>query len=502
VSCPVRAQPNRSCKPARPKAGCPTSISSPQSVIIDLINRLVCFAYSFHCSIQPKSLAEPHGAMASRYVKREPLQTPPSFAATSSSILAATHRIIESTRSVQDSIVATVSPETATFENVLVPLVQAENLWMNEGNILGFYRFASADEALREASSQSNNLMEAFLVTSRMREDIFALVDAVHVRESSEAIRLDPESKHLLNRIYGEFIKNGLKLQTSAERERLGEIQMRINTLANEFERNVSQATTGGVWFALGELPGFPDDELAGLERGTGLHEGEVLVTFKVHQRTVLRFVTNRESRMRMYVAQANRCNENIPLFREVTVLRDEAARLLGYPSHAALAVEDKMARNTQTVAALLYSLRDGLTPGGLRELEKYKKLKQADVEEEGKVWDGHYFISDQPFYSRKLLVKEYTVDHGKIAEYFPLETTVDGMLGMFQQLFSLVFTELSTKDSKIGDCLVWNDEVRGFSVWDNEAEGGGFLGYMYLDLYSRDFKSSSASDFNLIPVR
>jgi len=71
-----------------------------------------------------------------------------------------------------------------------------------------------------------------------------------------------------------------------------------------------------------------------------------------------------------MYLGYENRCNENIPVFHELTTLRDESARLLGYLSHAAFVVEDKMARNTETVHSLLNRLRTGLLPGGLQEIK------------------------------------------------------------------------------------------------------------------------------------
>ena len=311
-----------------------------------------------------------------------------------------------------------------------------------------------------------------------MREDIFALMKAVRARQQSpEAQKLYPEAEHLLNRMYSDFVKNGLNLKEVAERHRLAEIRSRINHLAAAFDKNVAQATSvGGVWYAPDELPGMPDDELAGMERGTGVHEAKVFASFSDHERLVMRLVTNADSRKRMLIARANRCNENVPIFHEVTVLRDEAARLLGYPSHAALSVEDKMARNTETVKTLLYSLRDRLLPAGRRELLMFQKLKRTDCEARGVPWDGHYFVWDQPFYNRMLLAKEYQVDHQKIAEYFPLETTVSGMLDIFAHLFGLVFSRLPTEDAD-GNSLVWHPDVWLFAVWDDEAEGGGFLG-------------------------
>jgi len=81
-------------------------------------------------------------------------------------------------------------------------------------------------------------------------------------------------------------------------------------------------------------------------------------------------------------------------------------------------------------------------------------------------------------------------------------------MLGIFEHLFGLAFREVvgSERDELSptgrGSDIVWHDDVQLFSVWDEEAQGGGFLGYLYLDLYDRDDIYGNPSDWNLQPVR
>jgi metallopeptidase MepB len=68
-------------------------------------------------------------------------------------------------------------------------------------------------------------------------------------------------------------------------------------------------------------------------------------------------------------------------VFKEVMVLRDEAARLLGYPSHATFRLEEKMAKTPENVNAFLNDLQSRLTAGGERELEELKQFKKAGLE-------------------------------------------------------------------------------------------------------------------------
>ena len=105
------------------------------------------------------------------------------------------------------------------------------------------------------------------------------------------------------------------------------------------------------------------------------------------------------------------------------------------------------------------------------------------------------------------MLEKEYSVDQQKISEYFPLQTSIQGMLEMFQHLFGLVFIEIigdersKLADSRKGSDIVWHEDVQVFSVWDDDEQGSGFAGYLYLDLFSREAKYGGAANFNLQPV-
>jgi metallopeptidase MepB len=139
--------------------------------------------------------------------------------------------------------------------------------------------------------------------------------------------------------------------------------------------------------------------------------------------------------------------------------------------------------------------------------VEKLKQLKEADLASRGEVFDGRFLSWDLSFYNRLMLETQYQVDQEKIAEYFPLQTTIKGMLDVFQHLFGLVFLEITgvernkLPNSGKGSDIVWHEDVQMFSVWDDVQQGGEFLGYLYLDLFTREGKYGGASSFNLWPV-
>ncbi len=71
----------------------------------------------------------------------------------------------------------------------------------------------------------------------------------------------------------------------------------------------------------------------------------------------------------------------NVPILKEAVVLRDEAARMLGFPNHAAFKLQEKMTHDVNPVDALLSDLRTGLTKGGDSERARLTELKNADYQ-------------------------------------------------------------------------------------------------------------------------
>lgn len=399
-----------------------------------------------------------------------------------------------------------VTPESASFANVVLPMAHDDNKMAIESHIIGFYQAVSTDKKLRDASTEAEKLLDDFGIESSMREDVFNLVDAAFKKNEI----IDPESKRLLEKDYKGYIRNGLGVPAGPRRDRFKDIKKRLSEISIVFQKNLNEEN-GGLWFTPEELNGVPEDVVASLEKGSGDKSGKVKLTFKYPDLfPTLKYATNAKTRQRVFVENENKCNENVPLFREAIVLRDEAARILGYKNHAEFRIEDKMAKIPKTVDDFLGDLRTRLAPGGEKEIQQLQALKKEDLKSRGdrSSYDGHYYLWDHRYYDRLMLERDYSLDQQKIAEYFPLQTTIRGMLQIFEELFGLIFVEITGKerdeiaDTGRGSDITWHDEVQVFSVWDDEAEGSGFVGYLYLDLFPREGKYGHAANFNLQPVR
>ncbi|KAK4499573.1 hypothetical protein PRZ48_010090 [Zasmidium cellare] len=433
---------------------------------------------------------------------KKPPQAPPLFTHTPESLIKDTERLIATSKALQDKVVKEVSVDNANFHNAELPFAQDDNKMSLESHIIGFYQAVSTDAKVRDASTEAEKLMDDFAIEASMREDIFKLVDAAYKKQKDDT-SLDAESRRLLEKDRKGYIRMGLDIPAGPKRDRFKAIKKRLSELSITFQKALNEEN-GGLWLTPEELEGVPEDVTSGLMKGKEgtPSEGKLWLTFKYPDLfPTLKYCKNAEVRRKVFVANENKCPGNVELFKEAIILRDEGARLLGYPNHATFRIEDKMAKTPKTVDDFLGDLRKRLAPGGLKEIEKLKELKKAETGKADK-----YFLWDHRFYDTLMLEKEYQLDQQRISEYFPLQSSISGMLNIFEELFGLHFVKIEGEhrdqisETGKGADIVWHQDVQVFAVWDDEAEGGSFVGYLYLDLHPRDGKYGHAANFNLQP--
>ncbi|KAI5206465.1 metallopeptidase MepB [Aureobasidium subglaciale] len=430
---------------------------------------------------------------------RSPPQTPLVFTKDASTVTLELEALIEESRSCQKAILADITPETATFANVVLPLARSQNLRSRIAPVLSFYEAVSPEKTLRDASTKSSEIYSDFEIETNTNQGLFDLIDAV-VKKNEV---LEAEDQRLLDRLHRNFVRNGLGVSLQ-QRDRFKDIQKELHQLASDFQKNLREGSEG-IWFRPDVLAGVPDDMISALAKGKGDHEGKVLLTFSSpHLSTTMRYATNSETRRDYFNACENKCPQNVSVFKRIMVLRQEAAQILEYPNHAAFRVEDKMAKTPKAVMSFLDDLHLRLSAGAKADVEGLKELKRKDLEGAGEADDGKMYLWDWAFYNRVMLETQHSVNRQEIAEYFPLETTVTGVMEIYSQLFGLVFEKICAQDRAVlsstgqGSDLVWQEDVQLFAVWNDDEEGGSFLGYLYLDLFPRAGKYGGMCNMNL----
>jgi metallopeptidase MepB len=434
---------------------------------------------------------------------RLPPSPPPVFTHDKDLITSRVEELINSARRAQEDVLSTIKPEHATFENVLLPLAQIHNSLTREIPILCFYQEISTDSDIRDASTKAKDQYADFEIETKMHEGLFGLIDAVVKKQEDVA----PEDRRLLERYHRDYVRHGLGL-ASQQRSELESVQKRLVRQIGEFGKNLREESDG-IWFTEGDLAGLPKGLVRSLKRGTDAYEGKLQLTFNfTHLGPTMKYAENSETRRRYYSAYENRCPTNVPIYQKIMVLRQEAAHLLGYPNHAAFRIEEKMAKTPEAVMAFLDDLHSRLATGARDDIKELHQFKNADLEARGQPSDDKFYQWDYAFYNRQMLEKHYSVDRQEIAEYFPLETTVKGVMDIFQHLFGLIFEEIVAEDrhrvspTGKGEDLVWQEDLQVFAAWNDEQEGGDFLGYLYLDLHPRAGKNGGMCNINLQGVR
>lgn len=257
-------------------------------------------------------------------------QTPPVFNATPESIRSNAEKLVQRTCEVWQKILHNTAPEKATFENVIVPIIQDENDKSTSMRILRFYASTSPSKALRDASNAIVTIFTDAEVDLFAQADMFNLVDAVVSRASGD---LSPEARNYLEKLHRKFQQNGCGISDTSAKSHFERCQKRVKDLERECNRNFHEERAG-IWLTPEELSGLPVGFISGLKQAADTPHVWVPTKFP-QSNPVMRHAIHEDTRRKMFYAVQNRMHDNIPLFRELILLRDETARLLGYPNHA-----------------------------------------------------------------------------------------------------------------------------------------------------------------------
>jgi saccharolysin len=413
-----------------------------------------------------------------------PPQDPPQWLHTPTEIVERAQELIDRAQKLDDEL-ASVTP---SIVNTLEKHAQFHNTTNGLQNQLTFYQHVSTDKEIRDASNKAEKLISDFGIESSQREDVYKSFQTL--LDSVDLAQLESETKRYLEKTVNEFKRNGLGLSVE-ERAKVKEIQKRLSDLSIQFSKNMGE-NTESILFTTEELDGVPEDTLGQFEKV----DGKLKMTFKYPDLfPVLKYAKNPETRKTAFVGDQNKNSDNNVLLVEAIKLRKQLAKVLGYKTFSDYVLEERMAKNTENVKNFLEDLKTKLKPLGLKERESLLQLKKQDYESKGLTFDNDYYVWDHRYYDNMLLEKEYQIDEQKIAEFFPMDSTIAKMLSFFEQLFNLKFVE------QIENKSTWHEDVKQFAVWNLDSrERPQFVGWLYFDLHPRDGKYGHAANFGIWP--
>jgi len=305
------------------------------------------------------------------------------------------------------------------------------------------------------------------------------------VSRSRHELGLDAQDLRLVELTHRRFVRNGALLD-SRERERIQEIDLELSRLRAEFTRNLARATEAFEYHTEDEteLTGLPDAVLevaAHNARDRNRQGGWTLTLQMPWVSQVVKYASDRSLRERMARAWGAIAYggefDNSETVKGIASLSHERARLLGYPSHAAHQLEERMAGSPESVQRFRDRLYQVALPAARADLVEVRRTaRELDGIDELRPWDVSYYVE-------KLKQAKFDFDGELLRPYLRTEDVVAGVIDLLGELFGLRF-------AAGGDIPVYHDDVRGYEVAD---EDGAFLGLLYLDLLSRKGKMGGA---------
>lgn len=416
----------------------------------------------------------------------------PKWTQTPEEILQETKAFIAEDVAFHDKIAAIEEP---TVENVLIPTTRYENALYFPVNKLTFYQYVSPDKAVRDASTEAENLLDQNSIEQNLRIEVFRVYNKLWEQIKDTDV-VDAETLKFLEKTVKYYKRNGLDLPED-KREEVKKLKLRLADLQTKFSKNTNEEN-GHLAFTLEELEGVPASIVEQFEKTTQDGVDKYKVTFKYPDiLPVLKYAKKEETRKSAYIENQNKVPENAPILREIIEIRFKLAKLLGYDTYSEFVLEERLAKNQKTVLSFLDDLKEKLSPLGKKELQKMKEFKTKLLEAQGSPAQDAYYAWDHSYYNNLLLEQEHQVDHQKISEYFPLDQTIEKMLGFYETLFDVKFVSVDNLDK----LTVWHEDVRKFALFSNikyNEPKNEFRGWIFFDLHPREGKYTHAAEFEL----
>lgn len=383
--------------------------------------------------------------------------------------------------------VARVPTADRTFANTVIPLDEVRATLALAGGCYGFLSNVAPDDALRDEAREVEQRLDTYATSVGFREDVF-----VALREYSqlpEAMALPPLEARYLDHALRDFRRNGFG-RDPGDRARVHELKERLVALSVNFRRHIDECDDA-MWLTREDLAGLPPSYIDRLQRREAARGVQYRVSLEYPEFYPFMESAEREDLRRdLFLLNHNKvAEENLPILEEAIAIRDEIAATLAYPSWAHYAIETRMAAVPERVHAFLVDLGQRVrvkADADLAEFTASKRAHTGDPNARLEIWDWR-------FYQQRVLRERYAVDSFQVAEYFPLDATLEGMFLLYQRLFGVRFTEVE-------EPRAWHPEVRLFNVTDGER--GAHLGAFYIDLHPRPDKYGHAAAFTLRPGR
>ncbi|XP_020589995.1 probable mitochondrial intermediate peptidase, mitochondrial isoform X2 [Phalaenopsis equestris] len=346
-------------------------------------------------------------------------------------------------------------------------------------------------EFVEEANKASMRISEYlhFLNTNH------TLYNAVLIAEQVGSIQSE-EARRAAHSLRVDFEKGGIHLP-SDKLERVNQLNAQIAQLSRQFNENIISDPGHVDVFPASYIPKnmqhhfkpiyrqlLPaDNESLGL-REKRKEKGFRLATDSSNLSSILKWVSHAEVRKQAYIRGNSVPYANLFVIDKLISTRHELAKIMGYRSYAEFAIRSNMAASPNVVMDFLLSLSNTVRQRADAEfklVQDYKRTVDNDVRADLEPWDEAYFTG-------KMKSSAFDLDSSVIASYFPTFQCLEGLKLLAKSVFGVTLSRMSFS---FGES--WHPDVMKFLLHHPQE---GDMGFLYLDLYSRDGKYPGCAHF------
>ena len=362
---------------------------------------------------------------------------------------------IEQQKQELDAILA--NPDAPTFDNTVAAYEYSGEILTKVSLVLFNLQETEGNEEMDKVVEEATALMTAHEDEMSMNKAFFERVKAVYDADQSGLTR---EQQMVLKNLYESFTRSGVALD-EASQERLKDINQKIAAAQQKFGTNLLAENN-----AFKETFGVPVSAYPA--EMTGCEDRD-----------------RREAMFKAYSSRGNNGNEydNKALCLEILKLRAEKARMLGFDTFAAYQLDNKMARNPQTVDSFLGQIMGPAASKAVEEIADMQEIMDEDIAA-GKLAEGSTIQPwDWFYYAEKVRQRKYALDEELTKPYFKMENVRHGVFAAAEKIYGVKVEPLS-------DVPVYNEAVDAFTVTDAD---GSLLGIFMTDYFPRDSKRGGA---------
>jgi thimet oligopeptidase len=342
------------------------------------------------------------------------------------------------------------------------------------------------DEVMRNTAREALLAINTFFIDNVGSNKKLYQAFKAYAHGNATQENLSNEQQYFLDETLRDFERSGLGLPDD-QLDTVKKVKKELTQLELEFDKNIAQDASA-IEVTREELAGLSDDFVNSLPKTTD-GKYSVGVAFPIYIQ-VAENCTNAETRKKIWQAYQNRAYPiNKQILQDIIAKRYELAQLLGFKTYAALELDSQMVHTPGRAQEFIDELSKKSLKKAAIEFKQFTQELPASVSFAA----GHKLYPwDTAFVRNQYKKNKLSIDENAIAEYFPMQHAVDGLLEIYQKFFNLTFKQLPVHG-------LWDADVQLIEVFDNHAQQK--VGYLFLDLFPRANKFSHACQSTIIPV-